>query len=56
MFYRCESGGEEICLSLEQVCDGIADCTDGRDEATCGTYFSTVHQAEFHTDLREFHN
>lgn len=31
---RCASG--ESCVSLQKVCDGVADCSDSGDEASCG--------------------
>lgn len=35
--FRC---GDSRCIPLKKVCDGVKDCSDGRDEAKCCKYCS----------------
>lgn len=30
------------CISNSWVCDGDSDCSNGADEATCGTYYNSI--------------
>ena len=39
VFYCGDNSG---CISMDQVCDGVRDCTDGSDECVCKDYLDCV--------------
>jgi len=33
-------GENAVCIDKSKICDGMSDCTNGKDEAHCGRCFS----------------
>ena len=39
--YFCDmDGADAVCIDKSKVCDGMSDCTNGKDEAFCGWWFA----------------